>query len=134
MTWPRAMAIAEVLWSPQATRNWADFVNRVEDHFKYLNADSVKYSLSMYDPIVIPVKDNGDSMKIELSTEAPGLTLYYTFDGTDPDNFYPEYKGMPLDIPKGATEICVISYRRDRKMGKQINYTLAELRKLLNKK
>jgi len=134
MTWPRAMAIAEVLWSPQATRNWADFVNRVEDHFKYLNADSVKYSLSMYDPIVTPVKDNRESMKIELSTEAPRLTLYYTFDGTDPDNFYPEYKGMPLDIPKGATEICVISYRRDRKMGKQINYTLAELRKLLNKK
>ena len=134
MTWPRAMAIAEVLWSPQATRNWAGFVSRVEDHFKYLDADSVKYSLSMYDPIVTPVKDNGDSMKIELSTEAPGLTLYYTFDGTDSDNFYPEYKGVPLDIPKGATEIRIISYRRDRKMGKQINYTLAELRKLLNKK
>ncbi|RNI38041.1 hypothetical protein EFY79_07395 [Hanamia caeni] len=30
----------------------------------------------------------------------PGLTIYYTFDRTDPDNFYPAYSGVPLGIPK----------------------------------
>lgn len=67
-----------------------------------------------------PVKDNDDSIKIKLSAEMPGLTLYYTFDGTDPDNFYPKYSGSSLDIPKGASEIRVIAYRHGRPVSRQI--------------
>ena len=54
----------------------------------------------MYDPIFSAIKGKDDSMKIELTTEMPGLTIYYTFDRTDPDNFYPAYSGVPLGIPK----------------------------------
>ncbi len=129
MTWPRAMAISEVLWSPKNKKNWVSFVNRVEQQFKYLDADSVKYSESLYDPIVTVVKGNDDSMKIKLSSEIPGLTIYYTFDGTDPDNFYPEYSGNSLDIPKGASEIRVISYRHGRAIGRQMNFLLDVLKK-----
>ncbi|HET7117115.1 MAG TPA: family 20 glycosylhydrolase [Hanamia sp.] len=133
MTWPRAMAIAEVLWSPKSTRNWDSFSRRVEQHFKYLDADTVKYSRSMYDPIITAVKGSDDSMKIAITTEMPGLTLYYTFDGTDPDNFYPEYSGTPLDIPKGASEIRVIAYRHGRVVSRQINNSLEDLKKTLKK-
>ncbi len=133
MTWPRAMAIAEVLWSPKSTRNWNDFAQRVDQHFKYLDADSVKYSRSMYDPIITAVKGNDDSMKIKITTEMPGLTIYYTFDGTDPDNFYPAYSGIPLDIPKGASEIRAISYRHGRVVSRQINKPLDQLKKDLKK-
>ena len=129
MTWPRAMAISEVLWSPKNKKNWVSFVNRVEQQFKYLDADSVKYSESLYDPIVTVVNGNDDSMKIKLSSEIPGLTIYYTFDGTDPDNFYPEYSGNSLDIPKGASEIRVISYRHGRAIGRQMNFLLDVLKK-----
>jgi hexosaminidase len=131
MTWPRAMAIAEVLWSSKTTRDWDAFAHRVEQHFKYLDADTVKYSKSMYDPIIRAVKGNDDSMKIEISAEMPGLTLYYTFAGTDPDNFYPKYSGTPLDIPKGASEIKVIAYRYGRVISRQINCQLNELKKKL---
>ncbi|MBS1738755.1 MAG: family 20 glycosylhydrolase [Bacteroidetes bacterium] len=134
MTWPRAMAIAEVVWSPKSTRNWNNFAHRVEQQFKYLDADSVKYSQSMYDPITTAVKGADDSMKIKITTEMPGLTLYYTFDGTDPDNFYPEYKGVPLDIPKGASEIRVIAYKDGRVISRQMNHSLEELRKSLKTK
>ena len=134
MTWPRAMAISEVLWSPKSSRNWNDFARRVEQHFKYLDADSVKYSRSMYDPIVTAVKAEDDSMKIELTTEMPGLSIYYTFDGTDPDNFYAKYSGVPLDIPKGASEIRTISYSHGHVVSRQINYLLSDLKKDLEKK
>jgi hexosaminidase len=133
MTWPRAMAIAEVLWSPKSTHNWNSFAHHVEEHFKYLDADSVKYSRSMYDPIITAVKSKDDSMEIKLSSEMPGLTLYYTFDGTDPDNFYPKYSGIPIIIPKGASEIRVISYRQGRAISRQINYSLEELRQSFKK-
>ena len=134
MTWPRAMAISEVLWSPKSSRNWNDFAHRVEEHFQYLDADSVKYSRSIYDPIIRPVKGKDDSMKIELKTEMPGLTIYYTFDGTDPDNFYPKYSGEPLDIPKGASEIRAISFKNGKVVSRQINKLLSDLKKELAKK
>ncbi|HEU5364468.1 MAG TPA: family 20 glycosylhydrolase [Hanamia sp.] len=133
MTWPRAMAIAEVLWSPKTSRNWNDFARRVERHFKYLDADSVKYARSLYDPIITAVKGNDDSIKIKMDTEMPGLTLYYTFDGTDPDNFYPKYQGTPLIIPKGASEIRVIAYRNGCAISRQINHSLEDLKKTLKK-
>ncbi len=128
MTWPRAMAISEVLWSPKAQHDRNDFVQRVEQQFRYLDADSIKYARSIYDPIVTAVKGDDDSMKIEISTEMPGLTIYYTFDGTNPDNFYPKYTGVPLDIPKGASEIRAIAYRRGRPVSKQIICVLSELK------
>lgn len=124
MTWPRAMAIAEVLWSPKTTRGWNNFVHRVEQHFKYLDADTVKYSRSMFDPIITAVKGDDDSMKIEITTEMPGLTFYYTFDGTDPDSFCPKYAGTFLNIPKGASEIRVIAYRNGRVVSRQLNHSL----------
>jgi len=133
MTWPRAMAIAEVLWSPKSTRNWNSFSRRVEEHFKYLDADTVKYSRSMYDPIITAVKGSDDSMKIAITAEMRGLTLYYTFDGTDPDNFYPKYAGTPLDIPKGASEIRVIAYKHGSVVSRQINHSLEDLKKTLEK-
>ena len=33
MTWPRAFAVAECVWSPAAKKNWNDFIRRVENHF-----------------------------------------------------------------------------------------------------
>ncbi|MEO8819768.1 MAG: family 20 glycosylhydrolase [Ginsengibacter sp.] len=134
MTWPRAMAVSEVLWSPKSVLNWNSFAQRVEQKFKYLDADSVKYSRSMYDPMFIPVKGENDSMQIKIETEMPALTIYFTFDGTDPDNFYPKYQGVPLDIPKGASEIRAVAYKNGRVISRQINYSLGDLKKEFNKK
>ena len=88
----------------------------------------------MYDPVISAIKGKDDSMKIELTTEMPGLTIYYTFDGTDPDNFYPEYSGEPLDIPKGASEIRAVAYKNGKVVSRQINKLLSDLKKDLAKK
>lgn len=73
-------------------------------------------------------------MKIELTTEMPGLTIYYTFDGTDPDNFYPKYSGEILDIPNGASEIRAVAYKNGKVASRQINKLLSNLKKDLAKK
>lgn len=133
MTWPRAMAISEVLWSPKDKRNWPDFVKRMQHRFKYMDKAHVKYARSAYDAIITGVRDSRDSLQVKLDTEIPGLDIYYTFDGTNPDNFYPKYQGQPLDIPVGATEIRVITYRGDKPVGKQINCPLTEVAKRVEK-
>ena len=133
MTWPRALALAEVCWSPERLRNWPDFARRVEQQFQYLDAAQVKYAASMYDPIVEMVSGAGDTLKVALETEIPGLDMYYSFDGTNPDNFYPPYTGTSLNIPTGASEIRVITYRNGRPLGRQVNAPLDELKKKMKK-
>ncbi len=43
MAWPRLIALAEVLWSPPETRNWADFQKRLETHLERLAILDVNY-------------------------------------------------------------------------------------------
>jgi hexosaminidase len=40
---PRAAALAEVVWSPAAGRDYADFLRRLEQHLKRLDQLNVKY-------------------------------------------------------------------------------------------
>ena len=116
-TWPRAMALSEVFWSQKNRRDWDDFDTRMLYRLKYLDVAQVEYSRAAFDPIVTLVVDgqnNGESNKIKITTVLPGLDVYYRFDGTDPDNFSPKYDGKPLSIPKGATEIRVITYYKGK--------------------
>jgi len=130
MTWPRALALSEILWSPKSERHFDEFAQRVETHFKRLDAADIKYARSMYDPIISGVRIPGDtSLKVKLGTEISKLDLYYTFDTSLPDNHSLKYNNMPLAIPNGATEIRVVTYRDNKPIGKQIDVTLKQLAK-----
>lgn len=128
MIWPRAMAIAEALWSPRNKKNWDDFVIRVESNFKKLDAAAVKYSRAMYDPIFEVSKKDTTTVIVKLSTEVKGLSIYYSFDNSFPDNFYPEYK-EPLTVPKDASFMKVITYRNNKPIGRMMVMPVEELKK-----
>jgi hexosaminidase len=87
----KAFAVAEALWSPKDKRNWKDFTPRVENHFERLDISETKYARAMYDPIISAKKDSGGKLQVELSTEIEGLDIYYSFDNSFPDRFYPKY-------------------------------------------
>jgi hexosaminidase len=133
MLWPRALATAECLWTPVSQKDWDSFYRRVENQFKRFDAAQVKYSRSMYDPIFKVAQDNKDSLLISLETEIKNLDIYYSFDETDPDNFYPKYE-EPLSVPKDAVHLKVITYRNNQQVGKLIVMPVAELRSRLAKK
>ncbi|MBS1932659.1 MAG: family 20 glycosylhydrolase [Bacteroidetes bacterium] len=130
MLWPRSLAIAECVWSPKSKKNWDSFTKKVESAFKRMDVAQVKYSRAMFDPIFTPTKDASvsDSLKIELSTEVNGLDIYYTFDNSHPDNFYPKYTS-PLTVPKQAVMLKVITYRDGKPIGRQIDMPVSVLRK-----
>lgn len=132
MTWPRAFAVAESVWSPAAKKNWNDFVRRVENHFQRFDVAEIKYAPSMYDPIFTAAKD-GEQLKVEMSTEVEGLDIYYSFDNSFPDRFYPRYT-QPLIVPKDAVNLKVITYRGNAPIGRMIVMPVAELRKRTEKK
>ena len=128
MVWPRGLAIAEVVWSPKEKRNWNDFVRRVEDHLPRFDAAGTKYAPSFYEPDIKATKDSTDGVKVELVREIEGIDLYYSFDNSYPDNFYPKYSS-PLPVPKDASNLRIISYKGDKQVGRPVLITVEELRK-----
>ena len=128
MTWPRAFAISEIAWSPSEKKNWNNFVGKMENHFKRFDAAEIKYAPSMYDPIFKVTKNDNNEVTVDLSTEIDGLDIYYSFDNSYPDNFYPKYTA-PVVVPKDATVMRVITYRGKKVVGRMNNMPVAELKK-----
>lgn len=130
MTWPRALAMSEVLWSSAQKRNWNSFVPRMEAQFERFQNAQVNYAPSIYDPRVRSVTDRQGNKQVVFVSEVEGLDIYYTFDWTFPDNFSNKYDGYPIPIPNGASEIWVISYQNGNPMGRFFRFPLNKIKKL----
>jgi hexosaminidase len=133
MVWPRGLAIAESVWSPVSKKNWTSFYHKVEDHFERFDIAEVKYAPSMYDPIFFPSAGPGNTLRVELNTEIPGLDIHYTFDNSFPDQFYPKYT-EPLIVPKDAVTLKVITYRDGKPIGRMMTMQIADLKSRIRKK
>jgi hexosaminidase len=133
MTWPRGFAIAESLWSPKEKKDWNDFFDRVEQHFKRFDIAEIKYAPSVYDPIINVVKTVDNYLQIQLSTEVEDLDIYYTFDNSFPDRFYPKYT-EPLIAPKDAVNFRVITYRGKEPIGRMLTVPITDLKRRAEKK
>lgn len=133
MTWPRAFAVSESLWSPKAKKNWNAFVDRVEAQLPYLDRDAVKYAPSMYEAKIAAVKYSNDSLlEVTLSKELDKVDLYYSVDNSFPDKFYPRY-ATPFTIPKDAAMLRIVSYKDDKPIGRLITIPVADLKKRVSK-
>jgi hexosaminidase len=85
MALPRMTALAEVLWSPENKLDWDDFKNRMLTQFARFDGMSVNYcqgSGKVDVKALYYVDENPYSLQLE--TEAPGTTIYYTMDGYNP--------------------------------------------------
>jgi hexosaminidase len=133
MTWPRGLAISESVWSPKEKKNWNSFVGKVEKHFERFDAAETKYDPAMYDPIFKAGKDANGQLQIELSTEIQGLDIYYSFDNSFPDRFYPKYTA-PLTPPKDAVQLKVITYRGNKPAGRMTVMPIKEMQRRADRK
>ncbi|MEG2606439.1 MAG: family 20 glycosylhydrolase [Mucinivorans sp.] len=127
MSWPRGWALAEVLWSDTTNCNWANFVNRVESHFLRAEQGDVNYSRSMYNAIVRTTIDSTGQITVFLSSEVPGLELYYTFDNTLPDTHALRYSS-PVAVPLNASRLTVNTFRNGKPMGAILRLEVGDLK------
>lgn len=133
MVWPRAFAVSEVAWSPKKTRNWNEFIGRVEDHFERFNYADRKYAPSIYDPVVRAKKNEKGIFFVDFDSEISGLTIYYSFDNSFPDNHYPKYDGKSVEVPVDAAPMKLISYRNGKPLGRVMTVGIDELKKRAGK-
>jgi|WetSurMetagenome_2_1015567.scaffolds.fasta_scaffold00723_5 hexosaminidase len=126
MTWPRGWALAEVFWSPKESKNWVSFVRRAEAQFARNQIAGVNYSRAVYDPIITTKMQNG-KMILEMTSEMPGLDIYYTINDAMPDNYSLKYSN-PVELPDEPVTLRVISYNNSTPIGHLITLKPEELK------
>lgn len=83
MAFPRLMALAERVWSPENVRDFADFQLRLKPQYRLLDRMDVNYRIP--DPIGFePIATLADEALVELEAAHDGGCLQYTLDGTEP--------------------------------------------------
>lgn len=127
MTYPRAWALAEAVWSEPKTRNWENFMKRADVHFERADALGVKVSKAVYDPIVRTEFQNKDTL-IHLSCEYPGAVVHYTLDGSHPDAHSPVFI-KPFVLPAGPIQLRTTTSYQGKLLGRTIFLFREELLK-----
>ncbi|MBN8857328.1 MAG: family 20 glycosylhydrolase [Sphingobacteriales bacterium] len=129
MTWPRALALSEVFWSPVQKQQWPDFQNKLEAQFHHLRAAGINYSRAAYDVLATTTAKDNKQLFAELTTDIDSLTIYYTIDNTNPDNFSNEYKGQPIQIPEGIYQLRAVAYKDNAPAGNILILSREDLEK-----
>ncbi len=127
MTYPRALAVSETLWSRKGAKQWSGFVARVEGQFKRLDQAGVNYSASMFDP-VISIRMESGKLLLDLNNEVDGLDTHYTLDNSIPDKFSAIYT-HPITLSQEVVNLRLITFRGEKPVGRLISLTRAEMEK-----
>lgn len=97
MIFPRIAAVAEVGWASESKKDFNSFTKRLPKLMERYDVMGIKYSNAFYSIKTTPIVDNG--LKLKLSTTAPGTTIHYTTDGSEPTVNSPIYS-EPIEIGK----------------------------------
>lgn len=108
MAYPRALALAEVVWSPKAGRSWSSFAARLPHALRSLDRLRVNYRLPDVAGLAGDRLTLGDSVSVALSTVIPGGVIRYTTDGAEPTASSTMYRG-PFTISVGDRGVRVMA-------------------------
>ena len=83
MVLPRMLALAEVVWTPKANKDWLDFNKRLGYHFRGFEQKGYHYSQGNFKVAIKALPQNGKVM-VNLATDSPMGEIYYTLNGKQP--------------------------------------------------
>jgi hexosaminidase len=114
MAFPRATALAEVLWAQPGTRNFEDFLVRLKSHQKRLDALKVNYAKVLTDVQVKSTFNAQRQLEVRLDATDSDTKIFYTLDGKEPTSSKANEYVKPILIAKSAT-LKTISMPNGRK-------------------
>ncbi|CAL1516908.1 family 20 glycosylhydrolase [Chitinophaga sp. MM2321] len=119
MVYPRASALAEVLWSPADKRNYDNFLDRLKVHVKRLDLKKVNYAKHVFE-VTAKVADNGKGgVEVKLDSKLDGGKIFYTTDSTAPAPNGTPYT-TPVQIEKTSTLRAQV-FLNDKPFGNEYN-------------
>lgn len=99
MLFPRALALAEVAWTPQEQRSWLDFKPRMNAHIAGLHSRGVNaFALSDEIDISTTVDTINRNIQVTLDAEKYPAEIRYTTDGSTPTASSTLYDGRPITV------------------------------------
>ncbi len=131
MTYPRAFALTETLWSPKELKNWNDFIVRVENHFTRFENAHLNISKAVLDPVITVYKKD-DLLMCELKNSVPNTEIFYTINNTYPMQFGLKYQ-EPFVIPEGNLSLRTQTFRNGIPIGRSLKIHRSELEKRSSK-
>lgn len=121
LLFPRLAALAEVAWQPRGTKNWPDFLQRLDAYLPRLEAQEVIYARSMFNLQERIVPDAG-GLRVELTCIRPDVEIRYTTDDTVPVATSPRYEA-PLRVETSTTLRCA-TFRDGLRVGEVLDLPL----------
>lgn len=114
MAYPRALALAEITWSPRETRSWESFVARIPFALRALDRAGVGYRVPHVEGLEGDRLTLSERVRVQLRTLLPDAEIRYSTDGTDPTAASPRYRG-PFDLPvsDAGTRVTARAFTRD---------------------
>ncbi|RFS24839.1 beta-hexosaminidase [Chitinophaga silvatica] len=83
MVYPRATALAEVLWSPADKRNYNDFLERLKIHVAHLDKKKVNYAKHIFEVTGQQTFKDGKEFQV-LDSKLQNGKIFFTTDSTAP--------------------------------------------------
>lgn len=102
MIFPRALALAELAWSPATERNYDAFLQRLRKQKSLLQQAGISYANHFDEITCAGIETRKQSVQITLQTTLPGAQIRYTIDNSTPTLKSTLYTG-PITITKTGT-------------------------------
>lgn len=102
MVYPRAVALAEVVWTKPELKNYDNFLERLKVHLKRLDIKKVNYAKHIFMVTGVVENDEKGNMQVKLSSELDGGKIVYTLDSSAPSVNSTAYT-TPVAITKSGT-------------------------------
>ena len=97
MVFPRLLALSEVNWSPLEKKDFTDFRQRLAAHFPRLDKQNVNYRIPEPANLQNIILGGDGKTKIDLTAVNPNAKIFYTLDGSTPDENSKLYE-KPFEI------------------------------------
>ena len=114
---PRLLALSDIAWAKKGTKDWPDFLKRIDKVLPHIEAMDITCARSMYN-IDHKVTPKGKKLLVELSCIRPDVEIRYTEDGTEPIASSSLY-ASPLTV-KSTTCIKAATFMNGEKMGETL--------------
>ncbi|MFV0376739.1 MAG: family 20 glycosylhydrolase [Mangrovibacterium sp.] len=113
MIYPRLCALAEVQWTQKANKNFAGFVQRMDQQYLRLAKNKIHFRVPPPQGLSPIELFNTGEAEIKLSCAASDAELRYTTDGSEPTDFSKMYEG-PFNLKlDGNVTLKVASFMPD---------------------
>ncbi|MFN0098767.1 MAG: family 20 glycosylhydrolase [Gemmatimonadaceae bacterium] len=116
MAYPRALALAEVVWSPRESRLWSSFEQRLPHALRTLDRLKVNYRLPHVLGLDSDVLTLDSNVPVTLSVPIAAAEIRYTLDGGDPTRNSARYTGpIAVEATTAGVKVTARAFTADGK-------------------